>query len=561
MSAARWKGAHTHLVLSSLSGARAAVKRRRIENDIAAEGREPALQPRPVVAPPPDPPPPQAAPEAAPVAAPVAAPEAAPPVVEPAPPKYVNVTAFEYGPQTTAAVACSPTARQTVLQWMRSRVRRDAAESRTVLVLQGPSGCGKRALVRAAAAECGCTCVEGTEVPGMSLLEGVANVCERVLNARPLGGHPPNVFLFGGVDGMISKGSSSGGGASAGAGAGSASAGAPSLDARLLARVLNATSAARSAPLVLTVCDFGTDELRQLRKDPRVCFVTLGPAEVAAATRALGTLAARQHWPPSAVTSALAVFHGDIRALLIHAQEAALGFVAVHAAGEPQSSGGNQFDVARSILNAGAVHFDTLAFRCAAGFVDGLAQHCVFSSQFASLGLADAPMSMWHGMCAVSDAWSWYDACVPWNSDMRDALLVLPIAAVQQLRCAARTPLFNGRLLDDEGGGNGGAGHRRKLTSGSLHVFQERSDAWRLRGAAALHHAEALTHCCDASTRQLRAAWKPLMSAKVSETPSARALALQSEPRSTAVALSPARRASARAPALPLPAVSSREWW
>jgi hypothetical protein len=456
-------------------------------------------------------------------------------------------------------VACSLSARQTVLQWMRSRVARDAAERRTVLVLQGPSGCGKRALVRAAAAECSCTCVEGTEVPDMSLLEGVANVCERVLNARTLGGCPPNVFLFCGVDGMVSKNNRD-----AGRGAGSGAT--QSLDAKLLARVLAATSAARSAPLVLTVCDFGTDELRQLRRDPRVCVVALGPVEHVGAARALGVVAARQHWPAHAVDSALAMFHGDIRAALIHAQEAALGFVAVRAAQEPPpTTGGNQFDMARTILNDRSVDLATLAFRCAAGAIDGLAQHCVFSAQFASVGLGDTSVSTWHGMCAVADAWSWYDAVVPWNSDLRDALLVLPIAAVQQLRCVAHTPPFNGKLLDDDG-----AGVKKRTARGSPHSFQELSDAWRLRGGDALHQAEALTLCVDASSRQLRTAWKALMSAKVAETLSARALALQSEPRASkpsaggaggAGAAVTAALPCARAPVLTVPAVSSRDWW
>jgi hypothetical protein len=398
----------------------------------------------------------------------------------PRPPRYIDVTASEFGPARVRDVACAPTVRADVMQWMTRRLTSPASEHRTVLVLHGPCGCGKRALVRAAAAECHAECVEDLDADASaSELQSVVSACELVLTAHVLPRAlfaspelmPPDkkVYLICGVDGMACKGGRD--------------------DAALIQRVLHLADRDAVSPVVLTVQDFSCDALRQLRKHRRVLIVRMDAVTRDAAEHAVATLARAQHWPRTAVDAAMRAFSGDVRQALINAQEAALGLRRLFLRDVALAS---PFDTARRLMNARApTPLAVLMEQCRVGLVDGIALRCVFSRQFPALSCASlpattrvsrpspAPAMRRHAetKCAprlvvlgddedgaplplppalpppergfavladAADAWSWHDACVKWSSVLHDDLLAVPLAAMQHMRLTVRAPSFEG---------------------------------------------------------------------------------------------------------------------
>lgn len=440
-------------------------------------------------------------------AAAAAEPSTAPtPKPPPTPPKFIEVTQREFGPARVADVACPLSVRTAVVEWLSRRLKTPALEPKTILVLHGPCGCGKRALVRVASAACNAECIEGDDASAeRSQLANVVHVCERVLPSCALprslfaatspefaATRPPDkkVYLFCGLDGMMS--SSSSGASSSKTSRRSTN---PNSDEALLAQVTALANNARCAPLVFTVQDFGTDALRKLRAHPRVHVVYMSAVTREAATRAVERLAATQGWPSSAVVAAMDAFAGDLRQALINAQEVALGQCRLFARDAALQT---PFDTAKWLMNvAKPMKAAVLMEYCRAGYVDDMALRCVFQQQYVSVvakvhvprdhavrtsaatertstasrvaprltvidddsapcehmgdrartrpRLRACTVSSW-SVADTADAWSWLDVTAPWNSVLRDELLAVPLAAMQNMRTADFIPSFQGRF-------------------------------------------------------------------------------------------------------------------
>ena len=334
------------------------------------------------------------------VAAPAQPAPAQPPPMQPAP-KFIDVTQREYGPARVADVACAPAVRTAVVEWMRRRLKTPALEPKTILVLHGPCGSGKRALVRTAAAACNADCIEGEDMSDeRSQLANVVHVCERVLPSCALprslfaatspefaAAMPPDkkVYLFCGLDGMMSASSSA-------SKSGRRAAANPNSDEALLVQITAlASDSTRCAPLVFTVQDFGTEALRKLRAHPRVHVQYMHAATRDAATRAVETLADTQGWPYSAVVAAMDAFTGDLRQALINAQEVALGQRRLFSRDVALQT---PFDTAKRLMNAkkplATAAVDNCRVKwmmdyCRAGYVDDMTLRCVFQQQYVSV--------------------------------------------------------------------------------------------------------------------------------------------------------------------------------
>lgn len=263
-------------------------------------------------------------------------------------------------PTRTADVLMNPaSAKRTAVDWLRRQGAfvqgPDARPLPRVMVLHGPSGVGKRALVRAFCAEFGFDLREPDDVESLPRL--LVRVQEGVLAYTPR----PTVWLFTGVDGFMEKelkprrakkrvggagdespsffdsgdgdgdgegeevdggGPEEAGGGRRGRGAGGRRCGKWGPGAvNTIMKLLSAAKVDTLPRLVFTVHDFPTASMQTLKSDPGVLVVRckridMGPLQTFLTSRVEHLRSA----PPEMVTSIVLSADGDVRQALIMAQ-------------------------------------------------------------------------------------------------------------------------------------------------------------------------------------------------------------------------------------------------
>lgn len=206
-------------------------------------------------------------------------------------------------PLSVDAVVLQPQAtKRSFFDWTTARLEKRSDVPR-LCVLSGPSGCGKRALVRTVCKVLNLQCME----PDVITLEEVCEVLEEDVATRPFTLGPPmqrRVWLITGLDGLFK----------------SAASNSSNTSAKSLKKILTIVDRAGYGmdPLVFTVHDFEGSVLQQLRTSRSVFHLASYRLE---ATRpvelALGRVCDLAGLPRSVVSSLLASFDGDMKQAML----------------------------------------------------------------------------------------------------------------------------------------------------------------------------------------------------------------------------------------------------